>query len=168
MIVIDQTDCLIDLAKFYLGFCVDESCGKCAPCRIGGYQLLQILNRISAGEGVLEDLEKLQKIAYAMQKASLCGLGQTAANPVLSTLKYFEAEYKAHIVDKKCPAGKCKHLLVYRIADDKCKRCGVCVKNCPTQAISGSRENGYLIDQVKCIKCGNCEEVCKFTAVGKE
>ncbi len=168
MIVIDETDCMVDLAKFYLGFCVEESCGKCAPCRIGGYQMLQLLNKISSGEGELADLDKLKRIAYAMQKASLCGLGQTAANPVLSTLKYFEDEYKAHIVGKKCPAGKCKYLLMYKIAEDKCKRCGVCVKNCPTQAISGNREKGYAIDQAKCIKCGNCSEVCKFEAVGKE
>lgn len=168
MIAIDETDCLVDLAKFYLKFCVDESCGKCAPCRLGGYQLLNILEKISEGKGELEDLNKLKEISYAMQKASLCGLGQSASNPVFSTIKYFEDEYKKHIVAKKCPAGKCKALIYFKILPQKCKKCGLCTKNCPSNAILGSREAGYVIDPQKCIKCGLCFDVCKFKAVMKE
>jgi NADH:ubiquinone oxidoreductase subunit F (NADH-binding)/NAD-dependent dihydropyrimidine dehydrogenase PreA subunit len=168
MIAIDDTDCLVDLAKFYLKFCVDESCGKCAPCRLGGYQLLQILEKISGGNGELEDLNRLKKISYAMQKASLCGLGQSASNPVFSTIRYFEEEYKKHIVDKKCPAGKCKALISFKVISEKCKKCGLCMKNCPANAITGSREAGYIVDSQKCIKCGVCFDVCKFKAVMKE
>ncbi|MCX5777105.1 MAG: NADH-quinone oxidoreductase subunit NuoF [Candidatus Firestonebacteria bacterium] len=168
MIAIDDTDCLVDLAKFYLEFCVDESCGKCAPCRLGGYQLLQILKKISGGNGELEDLNRLKKISYAMQKASLCGLGQSASNPVFSTIRYFEEEYKRHIVDKKCPAGKCKALISFKVISEKCKKCGLCMKNCPANAITGSREAGYIVDSQKCIKCGVCFDVCKFKAVMKE
>jgi NADH:ubiquinone oxidoreductase subunit F (NADH-binding)/NAD-dependent dihydropyrimidine dehydrogenase PreA subunit len=168
MIVIDETDCVVDLVKFYLGFCVEESCGKCAPCRIGGYQLLGLLNKISEGKGEIEDIAAMKRISFAMQKASLCGLGQTASNPVISTLKYFEDEYKRHIIDKRCPAGKCKDLLVFKIIPDKCKKCGLCVQNCPVNCISGSREEGYIINSKQCIKCGNCLEVCKFNAVSKE
>ena len=168
MIAIDDTDCLVDLAKFYLKFCVDESCGKCAPCRLGGYQLLQILEKISGGNGELEDLNRLKKISYAMQKASLCGLGQSASNPVFSTIRYFEEEYKRHIVDKKCPAGKCKALISFKVISEKCKKCGLCMKNCPANAITGSREAGYIVDSQKCIKCGVCFDVCKFKAVMKE
>ncbi|OGF50633.1 MAG: NADH dehydrogenase [Candidatus Firestonebacteria bacterium GWA2_43_8] len=168
MIAIDETDCLVDLAKFYLKFCVDESCGKCAPCRLGGYQLLRILEKISEGNGELEDLNRLKKISYAMQKASLCGLGQSASNPVFSTIRYFEEEYKQHIVNKKCPAGKCKALVYFKILPQKCKKCGLCMKNCPSNAILGSREAGYVIDPQKCIKCGACFDVCKFKAVMKE
>src|SRR3989339_22883 len=168
MIAIDDTDCLVDLAKFYLKFCVDESCGKCAPCRLGGYQLLCILEKISEGKGELEDLNKLKKISYAMQKASLCGLGQSASNPVFSTIRYFEEEYRQHIVNKKCPAGKCKALVYFKILPQKCKKCGLCMKNCPSNAILGSREAGYVIDPQKCIKCGACFDVCKFKAVLKE
>ncbi|MEI6845623.1 MAG: NADH-quinone oxidoreductase subunit NuoF [Candidatus Firestonebacteria bacterium] len=168
MIAIDDTDCLVDLAKFYLKFCVDESCGKCAPCRLGGYQLLRILEKISEGKGELEDLNRLKKISYAMQKASLCGLGQSASNPVFSTIRYFEEEYKKHIVEKKCPAGKCKALLNFKILAEKCKKCGLCMKNCPSNAITGSRETGYVVDPQKCIKCGACFDVCKFKAVMKE
>ncbi len=168
MIAIDETDCLVDLAKFYLKFCVDESCGKCAPCRLGGYQLLRILEKISEGNGELEDLNKLKKISYAMQKASLCGLGQSASNPVFSTIRYFEDEYKKHIVEKKCQAGKCKALIYFKIHPQKCKKCGLCMKNCPSSAILGSREAGYVIDPQKCIKCGVCFDVCKFKAVMKE
>jgi len=167
MIVLDEDDCVVDICKFYLKFCVDESCGKCAPCRIGGFQMLEILERISEGKGVPEDLPKLHEIATAMQKASLCGLGQSAPNPVLSTLRYFEDEYKEHIVSRRCLTGKCKGLLVYAINQEKCKRCKMCQNNCPAGAIPGDREKGFVIDASKCIKCGRCAEVCKFGAVDR-
>jgi len=167
MIVMDETDCMVDIAKFYLGFCVDESCGKCAPCRIGGTQLLNILEKIADGKAKIEDLDKLRRIATAMQKASLCGLGQTASNPVLSTLQYFLDEYKAHVLDRKCPSGKCTSLLTYTINGQACKRCGLCHRNCPVGAITGSKTESYVIDQDKCIRCGRCFEVCKFSAVNK-
>jgi ferredoxin len=163
-----EGDCMVDIAKFYLGFCVAESCGKCAPCRIGGSQMLDVLVRISKGQAQSQDLEKLHRISFAMQKASLCGLGQTAPNPVISTLKHFLAEYKEHIENKRCPAGKCLDLLSYKIIDEKCKRCGACVRICPVSAISGNREHGYNIDTQKCTKCGQCISVCKFKAISKE
>jgi len=165
MIVMDENDCMVDIAKFYLKFCVDESCGKCAPCRIGGWQLLHILEGITEGRGSLDDLDRMQRIARAMQKASLCGLGQTAGNPVLSTLKYFEDEYREHIVNRRCPAGKCKALLDFAIVKNKCKKCGLCARSCPEKAISGDRERGYEIDKTRCINCGMCFEACKFDAV---
>lgn len=168
MIVMDTDDCMVDIAKFYQKFCVDESCGKCAPCRIGSYQMLHILNNITEGNGKLEDIESLKRISTAMQKASLCGLGQSAPNPVVSTLKYFEDEYREHIVEKKCRAGKCKALATFSILEGKCKRCAVCLKNCPAGAISGDRETGFTIDKEKCTKCGICLEVCKFKAIKKE
>ncbi len=165
MIVMDETDCMVDIAKFYLGFCVEESCGKCAPCRIGGTQLLGLLTKISEGKGELDDLRKLRVISACMQKASLCGLGQTAANPVLSTMKFFEAEYLAHILDKRCPSGKCSDLFSYAVIEEKCKRCGLCARNCPVDAITGSKDQPYVIDQEKCIQCGRCFEVCRFSAI---
>ncbi len=168
MIVMDKDDCMVDIAKFYLKFCVDESCGKCSPCRIGGYQMLGILNKISEGRGTLEDLNTMKRIAQAMQKASLCGLGQTASNPVLSTIRYFEDEYKEHIVNKKCPAKKCSHLVNFRIVPEKCKKCSICMLNCPAHAISGNKDEGYTIDIAKCTKCERCFEVCKFKAIVKE
>jgi len=168
MIVMDESDCIVDIAKFYLGFCVEESCGKCAPCRIGGYQMLNLLNGIAEGSGSLEDLDKLRRVALAMQRASLCALGQTAANPVMSTLRYFEQEYREHIVDRKCRSHKCRSLMTYSIIQDKCKRCRVCVINCPVNAIEGDREKGFFIDVSKCVKCGKCFEVCKFQAIAKE
>ncbi|MBF0386720.1 MAG: 4Fe-4S binding protein [Candidatus Omnitrophica bacterium] len=168
MIVLDENDCMVDISKFYLGFCVDESCGKCAPCRIGGTQMLAILKRISDGKGVDDDLKKLNEIAMAMQKASLCGLGQTAPNPVLSTLKYFEAEYKAHVVDKKCASGKCVKLVSYSIIKDKCTGCGMCGRVCPAIAITGSRADKYSINTEKCVSCGQCFDVCKFGAVVRQ
>jgi len=167
MIVMDEDDCMVDIAKFYLKFCVEESCGKCAPCRIGGTQMLAILERISEGKGKIEDLAYLKRIAFAMQKASLCGLGQTASNPVLSTIKYFEAEYKEHILDKKCASHKCASLATYNIIQEKCKKCGICQKNCPVNTIAGSKEEGFIIKQEKCVKCGRCFEVCKFKAILK-
>jgi NADH:ubiquinone oxidoreductase subunit F (NADH-binding)/NAD-dependent dihydropyrimidine dehydrogenase PreA subunit len=167
MIVMDEDDCLVDIAKFYLKFCVEESCGKCAPCRIGGFQMLSLLENITSGKGTASDLAKMRRIALAMQKASLCGLGQTASNPVLSTLKYFAAEYKSHIEDKKCVAGKCRYLLNYQIIPEKCKKCGLCLTNCVFGAITGNREQGYILDPAKCTKCGRCYEVCKFKAINK-
>ena len=168
MIVMDNTDCMVDISKFYLRFCVDESCGKCAPCRIGGTQLLRILEKISNGKGDVPDLDNLRRISYAMQKASLCGLGQTASNPVLSTLKYFHQEYQEHVLKKFCRAGKCSGLMNYVIIEEKCKRCGLCIRRCPVQAISGDREQGYRIDPEKCIRCGQCYDVCKFNAIEKK
>ena len=167
MIIMDEDDCMVDISKFYLKFCVDESCGKCAPCRIGGYQMLSILEKITEGKGDKQDIESLRRIAQAMQKASLCALGQTAPNPVISTLRYFEQEYLQHVNDRKCRAGKCTKLTQYTIISDKCKKCRLCVVNCPVSAISGDRETGYTIDQAKCIKCGRCFEVCKFEAIAR-
>jgi len=167
MIVMDESDCMVDIAKFYLGFCVDESCGKCSPCRIGGCQMLEILTRISEGKGKPEDIEKLKKIGLAMKKASLCGLGQTAANPVLSTINYFLEEYEEHIGKHLCRAKKCVAMLNYTIQAKPCKRCGLCVKACPVNAISGDRNIGYTIDQSKCVKCGACFEACPFHAITK-
>ena len=168
MIVMDETDCMVDVARFYLRFCVDESCGKCAPCRIGGFQMLSLLSGIT--KGICDDdcINKLELISQAMANASLCGLGQTAPNPVISTLKYFKEEYLAHIQEKTCPAGKCPDLLNYTIIQDKCTRCSLCFKKCPVNAITGSREEGFFIDHEKCIKCGDCYEVCRFKAIEKK
>jgi len=165
LIVMDEDDCMLDIAKFYLDFTVDESCGKCAPCRIGGKQLYGILDGISKGNGEIEDIQKLKDISLAMQRASLCGLGQTAPNPVASTLRYFENEYMEHIVDKKCSAGVCKDLLQFVIHKDKCVGCTVCARKCPVNAISGERKQPHEIDQSACIKCGACYEACKFQAI---
>jgi len=165
MIVMDVTDCMVDISKFYLRFCVDESCGKCAPCRIGGFQMLKLLEKVTDGEATPDDIETIRRIAHTMQKASLCALGQTAPNPVMSTLRYFEEEYLQHVQDKKCRAGKCKKLTRFSISTDKCKKCSLCSKNCPVGAIPGSKEQGYSVDQAKCIKCGRCFEICKFEAI---
>ncbi len=167
LIVMDEDTCMVDLAKFFLEFTVDESCGKCPPCRIGTKRMLEILTRITEGKGVPEDIEKLEILARDIKAAALCGLGQTAPNPVLSTLRYFKDEYMAHVVDKKCPAGVCKSMLKFKIDTDACKRCGICKKNCPAEAISGNRETPFVIDQDKCIKCGVCIEKCPFKSILK-
>jgi NADH:ubiquinone oxidoreductase subunit F (NADH-binding)/(2Fe-2S) ferredoxin len=168
MIVMDEDDCMVDVSKFYLGFTVDESCGKCAPCRVGGRTLYNILDRITKGEGEMQDLEKIRTIGHAMQKASLCGLGQTAPNPVVSSLTYFKDEYLAHIEEQTCPAGSCKDLVTYEILPDKCIGCTLCARNCPVNCISGERKKTHVIDQSICIKCGRCYEVCKFGAVARK
>jgi NADH:ubiquinone oxidoreductase subunit F (NADH-binding)/(2Fe-2S) ferredoxin len=165
MIVMDEDDCIVDVAKFYLNFTVDESCGKCAPCRIGGRSLTNILEKITSGNGTLQDLDTLETIGEAMRKGSLCALGQTAPNPVLSTIKHFKDEYMAHIVDKSCPSGTCKKLVRYSINPEKCIGCTACARKCPVAAISGERKQVHIIDQSICIKCGVCMETCKFGAV---
>lgn len=167
MIVMDENTCMVDIARFFLDFTVDESCGKCPPCRIGTKRMLEILNRITEGKGESGDLEKLQTLASAIKAASLCGLGQTAPNPVLSTLRYFKDEYEAHIDKRVCDAGTCKALLRFIIIPEKCKSCAICAKACPVNAISGERKKPYLIDQIKCIKCGVCLEKCPFDAIVK-
>ena len=175
LIVMDEDTCMVDLARFFLEFTVDESCGKCTPCRIGTKRLLEILDKIIAGNGELEDLDRLEELSNYIKSASLCGLGQTAPNPVLSTLRYFRDEYVAHIVDKKCPAGVCKSLLQFKIDMDKCIGCGMCAKNCPADAISrtdyvapGHKLASFAIDPKKCVKCGACMEKCKPHAIYKD
>ena len=165
LIVMDETDCVVDIAKFYLDFTVDESCGKCAPCRIGGRKLLNYLKKITDGRGTEQDIKDMQAICDAMNKASLCGLGQTASNPVRSTLRYFMDEYMEHIKDKKCRAGKCTKLIQYKIDPAKCKGCTLCARKCPANAITGTVKQPHVIDPAKCIKCGQCELNCKFGAI---
>lgn len=168
LIVMDEDNCMVDIAKFFLEFTVDESCGKCTPCRIGTKRLYEMLEKITEGNATLEDLDKIEKLCYYIKNNSLCGLGQTAPNPVLSTLRYFKDEYLAHIVDKRCPAGVCKSLLQYHIVADKCKGCTLCSRVCPADAIVGSVKNPHIIDTSKCIKCGACIEKCKFGAIIKK
>ena len=165
LIVMDETTCMVDIAKFFLEFTVDESCGKCTPCRVGTKRLLEILNKITSGNGTLEDIDKMEELCYYIKENSLCGLGQTAPNPVLSTLKYYRDEYEAHVVEHRCPAGACKALTNYSIEADKCKGCTLCARNCPVGAITGSVKQPHVIDTTKCIKCGVCMEKCKFGAV---
>ncbi|OQY35666.1 MAG: NADH-quinone oxidoreductase subunit J/K [Spirochaetaceae bacterium 4572_59] len=165
LIVMDEDDCIVDVTKFYLDFSVEESCGKCAPCRIGTKKLYEYLDKITKGKGEMEDLEKMKDIGSAMKKASLCGLGQTAPNPILSTIENFYEEYREHIEDGKCRAGKCKDLVHYEIIADKCIGCTVCARKCPVNCISGERKKPHVIDQDKCIKCGACYEGCKFDAI---
>ena len=166
MIVMDEDDCVVDVSKFYMEFCVDESCGKCSPCRIGTRQIHALLEKISRGQGTMEDLDKIREIGFAMQKSSLCALGQTAPNPTLSTIKKFENEYLAHIKDKKCAPGKCKYLVTY-VINDKCIGCGACARKCPASCIAGEKKCKHTIDQAKCLKCGECFKTCKFNAIDK-
>ena len=168
LIIMDEDTCMVDIAKFFLEFTVDESCGKCTPCRIGTRRMLEILEKITKGQATMEDLDKLEELCYHLQSSSLCALGQTAPNPVLSTLRYFRDEYIAHIVDKKCPAGVCKDLLQYKIDPDKCKGCTLCARTCPADAIIGSVREVHMIDSEKCLKCGACIEKCRFGAIYKE
>lgn len=168
LIVMDEDNCMVDIAKFFLEFTVDESCGKCSPCRIGTKRLYEILDKITRGKGTMEDLDRLEELCLSIKEGSLCGLGQTAPNPVLSTLRYFRDEYIAHVRDKRCPAGVCKHLLNYTIIADKCKGCSACSRKCPVGAISGEIKSPFVIDSEKCIKCGACMDTCKFGAIEKK
>lgn len=168
LIVMDEDNCMVDIAKFFLQFTVDESCGKCTPCRIGTKRLYEMLEKITSGNATMEDLDKMEKLCYYIKNNSLCGLGQTAPNPVLSTLRYFKNEYIAHVQDKKCPAGVCQDLLTYKIIDLKCKGCTACARGCPVGAISGTVKQPHSIDTTKCIKCGACMAKCKFGAIIKE
>ncbi len=175
LIVMDEDNCMVDIAKFFLEFTVDESCGKCTPCRIGTKRMHEILDKITKGKGTLEDIDKLEELCYHVKSNSLCGLGQTAPNPVLSTLRYFRDEYIAHVVDKKCPAGVCKDLLSFEIDSDKCFGCSMCAKQCPADAISvtdytapGKKKPAYAINKDKCVKCGACIATCKFKAISKK
>lgn len=165
MIVMDEDDCAVGMAKFYLDFTVEESCGKCSPCRIGNKRLFEILEKITQGNGTMEDLDKLRNLSQVIKDTSLCGLGQTSPNPVLSTMDNFFDEYLEHVVNKKCRSGVCKSLMQYLIIPDKCIGCTLCARNCPVDAISGERKQVHLIDQEKCIKCGACMEKCKFSAI---
>ena len=168
-IVMDEDNCMVDVAKFYMEFICDESCGKCSPCRIGTKRMLEILTKITDGKGTMEDLAELEELAEYVKSNSLCGLGQTAANPIVSTMKQFRDEYIAHIVDKQCPAKICKNLMRYEIEADKCKKCSLCARQCPVNAISGVvGKEPYVIDQDKCIKCGMCLSSCKFGAIIKK
>jgi len=166
VIVWDDRTCVVDVARYFLDFLKDESCGKCTPCREGIKRMLEILTRITEGQGEMADLETLETLGRVVKSVSLCGLGKSAPNPVLSTLRYFRDEYVAHIVDKKCPAGVCKELIEYYIIADKCIGCGLCRRKCPQEAISGEKKELHVIDAGLCIKCGVCFDVCKFDAVG--
>ncbi len=167
LIVMDETDCMVDVARFFMDFIVDESCGKCPTCRIGTKRMLEILERICEGKGEDGDIEKLEELAKTLKSSALCGLGQTAPNPVLSTLQYFRDEYEAHIYEKRCPAGACKKLLSYEIVADKCMGCSACAKQCPVSAIEGEIRSPFTIDKEKCIKCGACMDTCRFNAIIK-
>ena len=168
LIVMDEDTCMVDIAKFFLEFTVDESCGKCTPCRIGTKRLYELLDKITKGKATMDDLDKLETLCYHIKENALCGLGQTAPNPVLSTLKYFRDEYIAHIQEKRCPAGVCKSLLTIQILPEKCKGCTLCARNCPTGAITGKVKEAHVIDSEKCVKCGVCIEKCRFGAIVKK
>ena len=168
MIVLDQDDCMVNMAQYFIQFTQTESCGKCVPCRIGTKRLLETLNRITKGHGRSGDIERLEKLSAGIKSTSLCGLGQTAPNPILSTIRYFREEFETHIRDKKCPAKVCKNLLTYSINQDACKACGACLKACPSHAITGAKKTPHKIDPAKCIRCGSCFEVCKFNSVERE
>ncbi len=168
LIVMDEDTCMVDIAKFFLAFTVEESCGKCPPCRIGTKRMYDILDKITKGKGELKDIDDLYELAEAIKTSALCGLGQTAPNPVLSTLRYFKDEYIAHVVDKKCPAGVCKDLLQYKIVAEKCKGCSLCARKCPANCIHGEVKSPFVIDNSKCLKCGACMDSCKFGAIIKE
>lgn len=168
LIVMDEDNCMVDIAKFFLEFTVDESCGKCTPCRVGTRRMLEILEKVTKGQAEMKDLDKLEELCYHLKSNSLCALGQTAPNPVLSTLRYFKHEYVEHIADKRCPAGVCKALLQYKINADKCKGCTLCARVCPTGAIAGSVKEAHMIHPEKCVKCGACMEKCRFDAIYKE
>jgi NADH-quinone oxidoreductase subunit F len=167
LVVMDETTCMVDVARFFLNFTKDESCGKCTFCRIGTTRMLELLEKICAGEGDASSLQLLEELAHQVKNTSLCGLGQTAPNPVLTTLQYFRHEYDAHILEKRCPAGVCKELTTFEIDPAPCTGCDACLQNCPVQAISGVRgtRGSYVIDQHRCTKCGVCRDVCKFDAV---
>ena len=167
MIVLDEDNCMVDIARFFLDFTVDESCGKCTPCRIGTRRMLEILERITEGKGQEGDIERLENLAENIKNSALCGLGQTAPNPVLSTIKFFRDEYEAHIKEKRCPAHHCQALLNYVITD-KCRGCTLCARKCPVNAISGNVKEKHVIDTQKCIKCGQCMANCKFGAIIKD
>ena len=168
MIVMDEDNCMVDIAKFFLEFTVDESCGKCTPCRVGTKRLLEMLTKVTKGQATLEDLDKMEELCHYIKENSLCGLGQTAPNPVLSTMRYFKDEYIAHVVDKKCPAHVCKDLLSFEIDPTKCRGCSLCARNCPAGAITGVIKSPYSIDQSKCVKCGACISKCNFGAISKK
>ena len=165
MIVMDEDDCMVSVAKFYLDFTVEESCGKCTPCRIGNKRLYEILDKITKGDGTMEDLDNLRNLSNVIKDTALCGLGQTSPNPVLSTLDNFWDEYVAHVVDKKCPAGACTDLMNYNIIEENCVGCTACARACPVNCITGERKMPHHIDQSACIKCGTCMEKCKFNAI---
>jgi NADH-quinone oxidoreductase subunit F len=167
MVVMDEDTCMVDVAKYFLHFTQNESCGKCTFCRIGTRRMLEILDRISQGKGEIEDIERLQELAQNINQGSLCGLGQSAPNPVLTTLRYFKHEYEAHIIDKKCPTQVCVDLLTYTIDKDKCRGCHVCALRCPVKCISGKRKQPHVIDPALCIKCDSCYKSCRFDAVVK-
>jgi NAD-dependent dihydropyrimidine dehydrogenase PreA subunit len=168
MIVLDEDNCMVNMARYFIQFTQAESCGKCVPCRVGTKRVLEILDRITSGEGREEDIERLEKLSRGIRLSSLCGLGQTAPNPVLSTIRYFREEYEAHIRDRKCPAKVCRKLLTYSIIEDLCKGCGACLRACPSGAVTGEKKKPHRINADLCVRCGACFDVCKFKSVERE